>query len=160
MRDECGFTLIETLLALVLLILVASAIYSLYFFGVSAWRKGIEQMDYQQNLRAAADLIDRELRFAGWVEIPQSGEICYKLLGDLHYEDPRYHRRFRLSGEQLLMEEKHQKKTNACNVVAMTIKEISFDLDQNNNISINIIAGGAGDTVTLTNSVSPRNLRN
>ncbi len=155
---ENGLTLIEVLLALALVGLVAAAMFSFYYSGVRAWQKGVDRMDYQQNARAAVDLIDRELRFADWVVLPQEGEIRYKLRGDFRHDDPQYYRRFRLAGEQLLIEEIRGRSTYSYNVVALGMRAVNFSLDGSNNVQITITAGGAGDAVTLHSSVRPRNL--
>ena len=117
-----------------------------------------KRQDHQQNARIAVDLVDRELRFARWVEIPREGEIRYKLKDDPRQEDMQYYRRFRLSGEQLLMEEIEGGKIHACNVAALGIGGLSFSLGDCNNVHVAVAAGGAGDRVALQSSVSPRNI--
>lgn len=158
MLDQRGFTLIETLMALAMLGLVTAALFTFYYSGVTAWHRGAGRMDHQQNARIAVDLVDRELRFARWVEIPREGEIRYKLKDDPRQEDMQYYRRFRLSGEQLLMEEIEGGKIHACNVAALGIGGLSFSLDDCNNVHVAVAAGGAGDRVALQSSVSPRNI--
>lgn len=158
MLDQRGFTLIETLMALAMLGLVTAALFTFYYSGVTAWHRGAGRMDHQQNARIAVDLVDRELRFARWVEIPREGEIRYKLKDDPRQEDMQYYRRFRLSGEQLLMEEIEGGKIHACNVAALGIGGLSFSLDDCGNVHVAVAAGGAGDRVALQSSVSPRNI--
>ncbi len=159
MREERGFTLIETVLALAVLGLVTAAVFIFYYSGVTAWHKGVSRMDYQQNARAAVDLIDRELRFACWLEILREEEIRFKIKGDPGQEDLQHFRCFRLSGDQLIMEEIRNGRIHAYNVVALDISEIVFSLDDFNNVHIYVTAGGAGDAVTLESSVTPRNLQ-
>ncbi|NLA27496.1 MAG: prepilin-type N-terminal cleavage/methylation domain-containing protein [Firmicutes bacterium] len=158
MKEESGLTLIELLLALALLCLAAAAISGIYYSGVRAWQGSIERMDCQQNARVAVDFIDRELRFADWVMVPQESgsEIRYKLKGDFKHDESQYYRRFRLQGDQLLLEKKHNKVS--CNVVALGLRELHFSLDPSGNVNISITAGGAGSTVTMQSSVCPRNL--
>ena len=158
MQQEKGFTLIEMILATALLGLLAAAIFSFYHLGVRSWQKGIARIDHQQNARAAMELIDRELRFAAQVEIVQSGELRYKLLGDKGFERPSNYRRFRLSNEQLLMEEIRGGKTHSCNVVALGVSEVNFTDNAFGNITIIITAGEGGSGVILRSSVVPRNL--
>ncbi len=158
MLDQRGFTLVEALLALAMLGLVTAALVTFYYSGVTAWHRGAGRMDNQQNARIAVDLIDRELRFACWVEIPREGEIRYRLKDDPRQEDTQCYRRFRLSGEQLLMEEIESGKIHARNVAALGIGELSFSLDDCNNVHVTVAAGGAGDGVALQSSVSPRNI--
>lgn len=158
MHQERGFTLVELLLSLALLGLVAAAIFTLYYSGVLAWQRSVERIDRQQNARAAMELIDRELRFADWIEIPREGEIRYRLKDDFGHGKERFYRRFRLQGEQLLVEEIREGKTYACNVVALGVSTIQFSKDASGNISVTIDAGDAGAAVTLQSSVTPRNL--
>ena len=157
MQREKGFTLIEMLLATVLLGLLAAAIFGFYHFGVRTWQKGIARIDQQQNARAAMELIDRELRFAAWVKIAQNSEVCYKLAGDTGFDCPRHYRRFRLSKGQLLVEEIRDGKTYSCNVVALGVSEINFSGDDSGNISVSLVAGENDDAVTMQTSVTPRN---
>lgn len=158
MQDQRGFTLVETLMALAILGLVTAAIFTFCYSGVTAWHRGVGRMDHQQNARIAVDLFDRELRFARWVELPREGEIRYQLRDDPRPEGGRWYRCFRLSGGQLLVEEIENGKVHACNVAALGIRELSFSMDDHNNVHVSVTAGGAGDEVTLASSVSPRNL--
>ncbi len=158
MREERGLTLIELLLALALAGLVAAAIGGIYYTAVRAWQRNVEMMDCRQNVRIAVDYIDRELRFADWVTIPQENEIRYKLKGDLEHDNLHYYRRFRLQGEQLLVEEIRNKKNYSYNVVAMGLQELHFSLDPRGNVYIAITAGETGGTVTMQSSVCPRNV--
>lgn len=158
MHQERGFTIIEALLFLALLGLVAASIFTLYYSGACAWHRSVEQLDYQQNARTALEMIDRELRFADWIEIPQGSEIRYRLRGDFGHGKARYYRRFRLQGEQLLIEEIRDGKTHACNVVALGISTIHFNKDASGNVYITISAGDAGRAITLQSGVTPRNL--
>ncbi len=156
--SERGLTLVELLLALALTGLMAAAILNFYYCGVRTWQRDVARMDLQQNARAAAEMIDRELRFARWVNLPRVGEIRYKLKGDLSPDSPDYYRCFTVAGSQLIMEEIRNKKGYAYNVVALGIREVRFSLDTSNNVNFTVTAGGAGDSFTLSSSVQPRNL--
>ncbi|MGI6615864.1 MAG: PilW family protein [Dethiobacteria bacterium] len=157
MHQERGFTITEVLLSLALLGLIAAAIFTIYYSGVNAWHRSVERLDCQQNARTAMEMIDRELRFADWIEIPQANEIRYRLKGDFGHGKERYYRRFRLQGKQLLIEEIRDGKTHACNVVALEIGMIHFNKDASGNVYVTISAGDAR-AIILQSSVTPRNL--
>ncbi len=154
---EGGFTLIELLLAAALTGLALIALCSFYYYGVGAWNRGIERMESQQSARAAMDLMVRQLRFADWVETVQGNGIHYRLKGDFMHGDPGHYRRFRLQGEQLLLEEIRNSKIYAYNVVAQGIEAVDCSLDSGNNVHITITAGDGGGAA-LQSSVRPRNL--
>lgn len=156
---ESGLTLIELLLTLALLALALAALYGFFFSGLFTWRKGVVRMDQQQSARAAIDLVDRELRFADWVKIESGGaEIRYKFSSDPYHESEQYFRRFRLSGEQLLLETVLGGSVSSSNVAAGGISAVSFEIDGSNNVHISITAGSGEGAVTLQSSVRPRNL--
>ena len=67
----------------------------LYHSGARVWHRSVERLDCQQNARTAVEMIDRELRFADWIEIPQANEIRYRPKGDFGYGRVLL-RRFRL----------------------------------------------------------------
>jgi type II secretory pathway pseudopilin PulG len=61
-----SFTLAEILAALVVLAVVAGAIYSIFVRGEESRQVGYELAEATQNARTGADLISRELRSAGF----------------------------------------------------------------------------------------------
>ncbi len=68
MHEDKGLTLVEVLLVTVLIGLVLSVSYSLYFFGTSAFSRGETQSVLQQKVRVAASRVVEEVRFAWEVE--------------------------------------------------------------------------------------------
>jgi len=158
MHKERGFTFVEVLISLALLGLVATVTLILYHSGARVWHRSVERLDCQQNARTAVEMIDRELRFADWIEIPQANEIRYRLKGDFGHGRVRYYRRFRLLGEQLLIEEIRDGKTHASNVVALGVNTIYFSKDASGNVYVTISAGDTGAAINLQSSVTPRNL--
>ena len=67
--NKDGISLVELLVALVILLLVLSIAYPLYAFGDRSFKVGSRQSIIQQNARMAADYITRELRYATNVKI-------------------------------------------------------------------------------------------
>ncbi len=64
-RREAGYTLTEVIVALVLGSTVAVAAVGGYIFASGSWQEQRQRLETQQNLRAAIDLLSRELRLAG-----------------------------------------------------------------------------------------------
>lgn len=64
-KGEAGFSLIELLVVLVITFFIAGAIYGLLASGSNAFRKEPELADRQQNIRAAMDMITKDIQNAG-----------------------------------------------------------------------------------------------
>ncbi len=62
MRNKAGFTFIELLIAVSIFTVVAIALYSTFFAGISVWKRSIEGGNIYQDLRFAFDDITRDLR--------------------------------------------------------------------------------------------------
>lgn len=61
--ENCkGATIIELILALVIVAALSAAIYGVYIMGTGTYRKGHSQIEIQQTIRAALDRITRDLR--------------------------------------------------------------------------------------------------
>ena len=65
MRHDRGFSMVELIVAMTVTLIVSSAIYGLLTAGGNAFRKEPEVADRQQNIRAAMDLIGRDVYRAG-----------------------------------------------------------------------------------------------
>ena len=65
MRHERGFSLVELVVAMTVTLIVSSAIYGLLAAGGNAFRREPEIADRQQNIRAAMDMIARDVFGAG-----------------------------------------------------------------------------------------------
>lgn len=64
MRSEKGFTIVELLAVLALVVLVIALAVSLQFFGTRSFFQGISRAEVQQHVRIADEIIRRELRNA------------------------------------------------------------------------------------------------
>jgi len=65
MRHEQGFSLVELIVAMTVTLIVSSAIYGLLTAGGNAFRREPEVADRQANIRAAMDMISRDVFAAG-----------------------------------------------------------------------------------------------
>jgi len=63
-NERSGFTLVEIMIAVLLIGFVLSMGFMLFLFGVSSQQIGGEQTNVQQNARMAGDFISKELRMA------------------------------------------------------------------------------------------------
>lgn len=59
-----GFTLVETILALVVTTLILGALYGSYSAGLRIWHAGMNRADLYQNARVALDVMSRDLEAA------------------------------------------------------------------------------------------------
>ena len=77
---KTGFTLIELLIALSIFAVVAVALYSAFYAGVSMWRRSSEGGDVHQEINYALDDISRDFRNA--VHMTDDIESVYAFSGD------------------------------------------------------------------------------
>ena len=79
---EQGFTLLECLAAVTVFTILLGTVWGFYLFGVNNFQAAAEKVDLQQNVRVAADMITRELRYASTLQLNGSREVRYRLPGD------------------------------------------------------------------------------
>jgi len=65
-RHERGFTLIELMMAMTIMLLVMTAIYTTFNSQTRSWMVGQEIASMQQNLRAGMYYLERSIRMAGY----------------------------------------------------------------------------------------------
>ncbi len=65
MKRESGFTLVESLVSLVLMVTVSGAVFALVTPAATSSQTHPEALDMQQRARVAGDLLSRDLRMAG-----------------------------------------------------------------------------------------------
>jgi prepilin-type N-terminal cleavage/methylation domain-containing protein len=73
-RNARGFSLIELMIAMTVTLIVSGAIYGLLTSGGNAFRREPEVADRQQNIRAAMDLISRDV-FAAGAQLPTFAQV-------------------------------------------------------------------------------------
>lgn len=69
LHSERGLSLIEMVLAMIVLLMVLPLAFIMFSYASQAFEAGDEQADLQQNLRLLADYIREELKYADKVEI-------------------------------------------------------------------------------------------
>lgn len=72
-RDESGFTLMEALVAMVMMLTVLFALYAIFDTGVRVFRFGNDKTEAVENARLGLERMERELRAAHPVN-PSSGK--------------------------------------------------------------------------------------
>ena len=82
-RDEKGFSLVETLVVVVVLGVVTTALYSLYLTHMRNAYAQDEVVEVQQNLRIALDSITKDLKMAGILVPIGTNPICFGTLTTL-----------------------------------------------------------------------------
>lgn len=73
LREQRGISLVELLLALALVSLIITVVSMAYFAGLRAWQRAENQMEVQQNLRIAMNILSTEIRKASTFEIEPDG---------------------------------------------------------------------------------------
>jgi len=68
-HDQKGFTLVELMVALSLLLLVLGLGYTIFGFTVTTFARSETKANLQQNMRLAAQYIENDVRYAYGVEI-------------------------------------------------------------------------------------------
>ncbi|OPX88399.1 MAG: hypothetical protein A4E53_02037 [Pelotomaculum sp. PtaB.Bin104] len=63
MQDECGFTLVELMLSILLLSILFLAAWGLFAQGFVFWKQGEHKVDMNDSLRISLDRMGRELRY-------------------------------------------------------------------------------------------------
>ncbi len=63
---ECGFTLVEVMIALLLTVTVMASVFGLLHRGSDSFRREPEISDLNQNARSGVDMISRDLLMAGF----------------------------------------------------------------------------------------------
>jgi prepilin-type N-terminal cleavage/methylation domain-containing protein len=120
MNDK-GFSLIELLAVLSIMVVVIGLGYSLYFIGVKSYAKNADQIDIQQNVRSAAAYIHKKLLSASEDEVfVIRGEDSYDALqiGDEYFE---------LKGTTLRVNHDYSSGGSTFNPMAEGITELSVD---------------------------------
>ena len=149
-----GFTLIELLISFALVGFVLASLYTFYLTGLRSWQRGTAAMEAQQSARIAVDMIITELRYAHELSLHNyNSEVRFKVNPDTRT------RRFRLQGHELVYESYPTGTFNYFhNKVATGIKELEFELNENNMLEISLTAELDNCRVILSDSINPRNL--
>jgi len=65
-KNSCGFTLVELMLTMAISGIIVAAIYSVYISQQRTYLAQEQVAEMQQNIRAAMDIMTREVRMAGY----------------------------------------------------------------------------------------------
>lgn len=74
-KNQSGFTLIELVIALILLGIVLSLAYTFFSFGISAFTQGEQRSIVQQSSRLTSRFIQNEIRYAMEIIIGPEGGV-------------------------------------------------------------------------------------
>lgn len=81
-RRQAGFSLLELLIVALILTVVLFAIYSMYVTNMTTATWGNKKADLQQNARVALDMMQREIRMAGYNPSPSCTGACANAIQD------------------------------------------------------------------------------
>jgi prepilin-type N-terminal cleavage/methylation domain-containing protein len=72
-----GFTLVELILSLALLLIALLLIFNIYFLGNNIFNRSVDQGDIQRNVRVAMDKVTEEIRMADFItsKVSEDGKI-------------------------------------------------------------------------------------
>ncbi len=143
-----GFTLLELLLAITLLSIVLSSIYTFYFLGINSYQKGWMKIELQQSARIGMDKIGRELKWARHYTVKSMGkEIEFYQFND----NRKYNFLLKNRDLEFLI-------GSTATKVARNIESLNFSIDEHGVIIYTITAEGRGSSFSLTSAVKPRNI--
>jgi len=74
-KDKTGFTLIELFIAISIFAVVAIALYSTFFAGISIWKRSAEGGDVYQNIRFILDDMTKDLKNSVYMYSNEEGSI-------------------------------------------------------------------------------------
>jgi prepilin-type N-terminal cleavage/methylation domain-containing protein len=114
-NNKQGFSIIELLMALGLTGIVIAAVFMVYYSGTKAWNRAENQVEVQQNLRIAMDVLSTEIRKADYFEILKNQREIVLVYGNGNTKSYKFHP---ASGEIRISQ------SNAA--VAMHIEDLKF----------------------------------
>ncbi|WP_273887414.1 PulJ/GspJ family protein [Rubrobacter naiadicus] len=138
LKDERGFTLVEMLVTIVMMLVVMSALYGLFDMGMRVYTLGNDKVNAVENARIALDKMSREIRAAYPADKASGDDSLLLSAGQDHItfgndingdrrltcSDPGEYITYRLSGTTLL------RSTNCdgsgAHAVAEHIKTLAF----------------------------------
>lgn len=147
MKWRCkGFTLIETILAASLMVLVLVAALSILSAGLKWWQRGWERMDAQQNARVALMQMTREIQAAK--EIVSGSDAGTLIIDDATGNQYKY----LLSGDNLqrAVKNKGSLSFSGYNLLAYGVQTLEFFYDrpeapeQSKIVTIHLVIRDAG----------------
>jgi len=144
-RDQNGFSIVELIVALSVLLIVLALGYQFYFFGNRTFTVGENQSNIQRDIRLTADLITKEIRNAKIVElVGASASDGYEYI---YLQDKDI---------------KHRLNENISNITNENINNLTFSLEQssegNNVIEFTIEGEEDGQSFDVTTKVHLNNI--
>ncbi|SMP48802.1 prepilin-type N-terminal cleavage/methylation domain-containing protein [Anoxynatronum buryatiense] len=68
-NNRSGITLIELIIAIAIALMVLTVSFSVFSFGNSTFRQGVNQYDIQSDIRLASDYIQNQVRYATFIKL-------------------------------------------------------------------------------------------
>lgn len=172
---NCGFTLIEMLMAIVLMGIVAAVAAMTIYQGARAFHQSGTRSDLTEEARLAIDRISKELMFArctqaGAACAPQAADMTVMLANDMRFVNiENAGRGFRVNAKSLMMRsgvlDADPEDSLAGNVIALSFNY----LDRNGAVAaavsdvwligVNITFSNSGETLDFTVKIHPRTFR-
>lgn len=173
--SNSGFTLIEMLMAIVLIGIVATVASMTLYQGARAFQQSGARGDLTEEARLALDRISKELMFArctqaGAACAPQASDLTAMLANDLRFMNAENAGRgFRLNAGNLMMRNGVM-DSDPEDLLAGNVSALNFTyLDRNGAaaaavsdvwlIGVDVTLSGSGETIDFTVKVHPRTFR-
>ena len=185
MREKNGFTLVELLAGILISAIILAGLYGVFFSQQKAYSAQEQVAEMNQNIRAALDLMTREIRLAGYktststfngIATATSGSI--RILADLNQDgdtaDDNEDITYTYNPEDLQICRNGVSLPIADNITSLsflytmedgTVTSSPANLSNIRMIRISVAArtsfpdrSGAYRTITLSTDVTPRNL--
>lgn len=151
---EKGLSLVELLVTLAIISFIIMAVYTFYLAGLKGWQRSLDQIESQQSARIAMDKIIRELLYAYELSLHDNDrEIRFKIKGDSRTL------RFRREGQELIFDSYPTWQSNYMHTkVALGISSLHFSIEEDNLVTVTLVAINGSNPVNLISSVRPRNI--
>ncbi len=172
---KTGFTLIEVIMAIVLIGIVATVVAMTVYQGARAFGQAGARGDLTEEARLAIDRMSKELMFArclpaGAACAPQAADITVMLAGDMRFVNiENAGRGFRVNAGNLMMRN-GVLDADPEDILAGNVSALNFTyLDRNGAsaatvsdvwlIGVDVTFSGSGETLNFTANVHPRAIR-
>lgn len=159
MRWRAGFTLVETVLAASLMVLVLGASLSIMGAALKWWQRGWDRMDAQQNARIALMHMTGEIQAASQVVADSNGQIL--IIEDTGGNQYKYE----LAEDNLrrAVKKKGSLDFSVSNPLAYGVRTLEFTYDRNKQpeqskmVTIHLVVrDGQGQDFAVTTTVALR----
>jgi len=127
--DEAGFTLVELLVVMALMLIVGSVVVSGIVSGLRASERGRARVEALTDLELAAERLARDLRFADPVDAASDTQVIVNVLRDDAGTLVRHRVTFAVAGGTITETRAVYDPPSSATATGTTVREVISDLD-------------------------------